>query len=79
MTNLLTIKEACGILRISRMSLSRLRSAGKIKSIIVSARSVRISQAEVDRYISKSPAIATCHNLRGRKPKQVAVDAVAAV
>jgi excisionase family DNA binding protein len=78
MTNLLTVKAACEFLQISRTTFFRLRNDGKIKTVIVNIRNVRVSKPELDRYLSKQPSIAG-YTKRGRKPKQVAVDAVAAV
>jgi excisionase family DNA binding protein len=54
-TTLLTKTEAADRLRISVRSLDRLRSVGAIKTVQVRG-SVRITEAEIERFITKHTA-----------------------
>lgn len=54
-TTLLTKTEAADRLRISVRSLDRLRSVGAIKTVKVRG-SVRITEAEIERFITKHTA-----------------------
>ncbi|MBQ8133873.1 MAG: helix-turn-helix domain-containing protein [Clostridia bacterium] len=53
---LLTLKEACDILRVSRPTLVRLIRSGKIKGFKVGTRVWKIARSEVLDYISRSAA-----------------------
>lgn len=59
-TPLLTKTEAADRLRISVRSLDRLRSVGAIKTVRIGC-SVRFTEAEVERFITKSTAKAVNH------------------
>ena len=50
---LLTVKEACEILRISRSHLWQLTRSGKIKEVRIGKRGIRIPEAEIERFISE--------------------------
>ncbi len=64
MTTLLTKTEAADRLRISVRSLDRLRSVGVIKTVRIRG-SVRVADAEIERFITKSTAKAVT------KPKEL--------
>jgi excisionase family DNA binding protein len=49
---LLTVAETCRALRISRPTLAELRRSGRIQTVRVGSRGVRVPAAELDRYIA---------------------------
>jgi excisionase family DNA binding protein len=52
MTILLTIKEACARLNISRSQIRCLIRAGRIRAVPIGSRGVRIPLSELDRFVS---------------------------
>ncbi len=66
-TALLTKAEAADRLRISVRSLDRLRSVGAIKTVRIRG-SVRVADAEIERFITKHTAKAVNH------PKELSSD-----
>jgi excisionase family DNA binding protein len=59
-TTLLTKREAADRLRVSVRSLDRLRSVGAIKTVRIGY-SVRITEGEIERFITKHTAKAVNH------------------
>lgn len=59
-TTLLTKREAADRLRVSARSLDRLRSVGAIKTVRIGC-SVRVTDAEIERFITKNTAKAVNH------------------
>jgi excisionase family DNA binding protein len=53
---LLTVAEACAELRVSRPTLSELRRSGRIQTVRVGSRGIRVPVTELDRYIAAAGA-----------------------
>lgn len=53
---LFTLDETAQLLRVSRPTLERIRIAGDIKSVALSQRTVRVSLAEIRRYLRERAA-----------------------
>ena len=51
---LLTVAEACEMLRISRTMLFNLRRSGQLSTIVVGKRSIRVSLRAIEDYIERA-------------------------
>jgi excisionase family DNA binding protein len=67
---LLTVEETCRELHISRPTLNELRRTGRIQTVRIGSRGVRVPVAEVDRYIAASGG--DSDNLAPAKKRSVA-------
>lgn len=59
---LLTVREACDELRISRPTLGALRRSGRIQTTRIGSRGVRVASSEIERFIAAATG-GDCDNL----------------
>ena len=67
---LLTVRETCRELSVSRPTLAEMRRAGLIRTVRIGSRGVRVAASEIERFIA-SESGGDCDNLgppKKRKP-----------